>query len=397
MRRHPKAPPRQWFDYLPILGWWGLQREEPIYGRFYWLRPMAIEIGLGFSFAALYQWEILGGQYPSFLGEQERLTLANSQLFALHVRYLAHLILITLMAIATFIDFDERIIPDQVTVTGALLALLLATVAPDVRLPIFPTVYNGVESSSPQVTYALLHAASPQTWPAWLQTRSGLGCGLACFWGWCFAIWPKIWDTRFGYLKALQFMWASMIGAPRKHQRADLPPRRHALWLMLAIGIVGGAGVAAGWAWGGEHWLSLMSALVGLAFGGGMIWAVRIVGKAALRQEAMGFGDVTLMAMIGAFLGWQTALLVFFCAPFTSLVIAVAQKIFSGESHIAFGPYLCAAALILLLWWGDLWNGWADDIFGLGWYIPQLLLVLLVLMGGMLMGLRLMRERGEPA
>ena len=42
------------------------------------------------------------------------------------------------------------------------------------------------------------------------------------------------------------------------------------------------------------------------------MWAVRIIGTLTLRQEAMGFGDVTLMAMIGAFTGWQSTLLIFF-------------------------------------------------------------------------------------
>ena len=39
---------------------------------------------------------------------------------------------------------------------------------------------------------------------------------------------------------------------------------------------------------------------------------VRVLGSQVLRREAMGFGDVTLMAMIGAFLGWQAAVLTFF-------------------------------------------------------------------------------------
>ena len=48
-----------------------------------------------------------------------------------------------------------------------------------------------------------------------------------------------------------------------------------------------------------------------------------MVGSLALRREAMGFGDVTLMAMIGAFLGWQAAVLTFFLAPFFGLAHAL--------------------------------------------------------------------------
>ena len=46
------------------------------------------------------------------------------------------------------------------------------------------------------------------------------------------------------------------------------------------------------------------------------MWAVRLIGTAALRREAMGFGDVTLMMMIGTFLGWQACSDLFFLAPF---------------------------------------------------------------------------------
>ncbi len=86
------------------------------------------------------------------------------------------------------------------------------------------------------------------------------------------------------------------------------------------IGLVGFAAIAGVWYRGGESWLGLLTALVGMVGGGAMVWAVRIVGSAALRKEAMGFGDVTLMMMIGAFLGWQPTIFIFFIAPFAGLV-----------------------------------------------------------------------------
>ena len=63
----------------------------------------------------------------------------------------------------------------------------------------------------------------------------------------------------------------------------------------------------------------LLTALIGLVGSGGIVWAVRLIGTAALRREAMGFGDVTLMMMVGTFLGWQACLIAFFlvavCRP----------------------------------------------------------------------------------
>ncbi|MFH0941228.1 MAG: A24 family peptidase, partial [Candidatus Omnitrophota bacterium] len=66
--------------------------------------------------------------------------------------------------------------------------------------------------------------------------------------------------------------------------------------------------------------------------------------------ESMGGGDVKLLAMIGAFMGWQTALL---CLPIASLIgaiVGVIIKIKTKESVIAFGPYLSIGALASMFW-----------------------------------------------
>lgn len=115
--------------------------------------------------------------------------------------------------------------------------------------------------------------------------------------------------------------------------------------------------------------------LIGLLVGGGLTQTVRVVGSLALRREAMGFGDVTLMAMIGSFLGWQAAVLTFFLAPFfgighalTKLVIYVGKRLSgrpssSADREIPFGPYLSMAALGLLLSWPWMWDNWAKSRF----------------------------------
>ena len=103
---------------------------------------------------------------------------------------------------------------------------------------------------------------------------------------------------------------------------------------ILAMAVIGSAAIAAVWRLGGTWWVGLPTALVGMAGGAGLIWLARIFGSAALGREAMGFGDVTLMGMIGAFLGWQTCLIVFFLAPLAGLVLGVAQLILRRGSGI---------------------------------------------------------------
>ena len=122
-----------------------------------------------------------------------------------------------------------------------------------------------------------------------------------------------------------------------------------------------------------------------------MVWAVRLVASRALLKEAMGFGDVTLMAMIGAFMGWQPSLLIFFLAPFAGAIIAVVQYLLVKEAEIAYGPFLCVATLFVLLRWPQLWERWGP-LFQLGWLIPVILGVCLVLMGLMLLSWRWIRH-----
>lgn len=127
---------------------------------------------------------------------------------------------------------------------------------------------------------------------------------------------------------------------------------------------------AASTAWGG-----LAQGLLGWAVGGGIVWAVRIAAGLVLGKEAMGFGDVTLLAMIGSFVGWQAAVLTFFLAPFFGLAQALWQgipllvkrlfrlKTRPVEHEMPFGPYLSMAALTLLLAWHWLWPRWARELF----------------------------------
>jgi leader peptidase (prepilin peptidase)/N-methyltransferase len=94
----------------------------------------------------------------------------------------------------------------------------------------------------------------------------------------------------------------------------------------------------------------------------------------------MGFGDVTLMMMIGTFLGWQPGLILFFLAPFAGLVIGLVQLILRHDDVIPYGPFLCLAAATVVVAWAPIWN-WAQPLFGLGLLVPAVLVVCLALLG----------------
>ena len=94
---------------------------------------------------------------------------------------------------------------------------------------------------------------------------------------------------------------------------------------------------------------SLLASVLGLIVGGGVTWGVRILGSVVFKKEAMGFGDVKLMAMIGAFVGWQGSLLTLFLGCVFGAIVGTVLALRRGMSaRIPFGPYLAMGAMVAL-------------------------------------------------
>ncbi len=97
---------------------------------------------------------------------------------------------------------------------------------------------------------------------------------------------------------------------------------------------------------------SLIFSAAGLAFGFGLTQGVRLLARAMFRKEAMGFGDVKLMAAIGAYTGWEGVLQTFFLGSVLGAVVGVVHRWVTKDAYICFGPFLAAGAL-LALFFGD--------------------------------------------
>ncbi|MEE8360406.1 MAG: prepilin peptidase [Candidatus Omnitrophota bacterium] len=101
----------------------------------------------------------------------------------------------------------------------------------------------------------------------------------------------------------------------------------------------------------GTHLLGLAHSALGVLAGGGLIYLIGLLGEAIFKKEAMGGGDVKLMAMVGAFLGWKLALLAaFILAPLFGAVFGIIVKIKYKESLIPYGPFLSIATIISIVW-----------------------------------------------
>lgn len=99
-----------------------------------------------------------------------------------------------------------------------------------------------------------------------------------------------------------------------------------------------------------SHKTAFLRSFLGIFAGGGAIYLTGMIGDAIFKKETMGGGDVKLMAMVGAFIGWKFALLTFFIAPFFGSVVGIILKIKEGKSLIPYGPFLSLGALISIVW-----------------------------------------------
>jgi leader peptidase (prepilin peptidase)/N-methyltransferase len=241
-------------DNIPIVGWLALRGECRSCGAPIAARYPLVEALVGLLFVGVYLIDIVFGPRTPW-GE---IPAEN------FLSWFYHATLVALLVAATFIDYDTYTIPDEITVFGMVLGLVLGTLWPTIR---------------------------PE--PATASTHAG------------------------GF----------MVG------------------------------------------------LTGLLVGGGLIWFVRVFAPLIFRREAMGFGDVTLMGMIGAFMGWRAAVLTFFLAPFFGLGHAAwklarvvvkwlrGEKTSTADHEVPYGPYLSMAAVALLLSWPWFWEKWAKSYF----------------------------------
>ena len=139
---------------------------------------------------------------------------------------------------------------------------------------------------------------------------------------------------------------------------ADYPYARREM--MKEIAFVGPAVLfgAVGWAVG--QWLgapvepwpagsALMACATGFVIGGAIVWALRIVASLLLDTEALGLGDVHLMACVGAAFGWRVAVVGFVVAPFIGLAWWVANLFRRAPMRMPFGPSLAVGSLSAFL------------------------------------------------
>lgn len=91
---------------------------------------------------------------------------------------------------------------------------------------------------------------------------------------------------------------------------------------------------------------AVLSALIGAVVGFGILWLVGVAGRWAFKEEAMGGGDIKMMAMVGAFVGWQGVLLTIFLGALAGTAIFLPLTLLGRKKLVPFGVFLAIGAAV---------------------------------------------------
>jgi prepilin signal peptidase PulO-like enzyme (type II secretory pathway) len=432
-KKRPENPEhfvKNWFDFVPILGWFSLSRigtrlellneSERLPGlesRQFWLRPFFVELFAALGSVWLFVWEV---QQQMLLPEGITVRETWETVF---LRFCVHLIFFTFLLAASLIDIDDMIIPDVLTIPGTILGLLVAACFPQTFLPV-TEIRNEVVLVSPRETgknpmeyYDIRRTVLPKAVPLNIYSPNPVNTNstvntintvntidainisqshskpkpqtgqiktiflLSSLWSfWCFAMLYRVWYSKLPFRKAAAIFCRWLYRSPRTKWLVTAAISGSALFGVIVLIF---PALTTG----------LLTALIGMASGMILIWGIRLIGSAVLGREAMGFGDVTLMGMIGIFLGWQSCILIFFLAPFAGLILGILNIMMGRNREFPYGPFLCLATAGVVVAWKPVWTT-MEPVFELGGFIIGVVMIFCFVMFGVLLGLwRKIRDR----
>ena len=124
--------------------------------------------------------------------------------------------------------------------------------------------------------------------------------------------------------------------------------------------------------WSGKY-LPLVNSVIGLLFGGGILLLIAVIAKAIVKKDAMGGGDIKLLAFVGSFIGWKLVLLTLIFASFIGSIVGgivlLQLRIKNRDTpitghYIPFGPYLAMGTFLALLWGNTLISWYFNTFLG---------------------------------
>lgn len=340
--KHPIA----WYDNIPLLSWFLLGRAcRHCGGQIRAMYPL-IELGCGLVFSLIFIAYML-------LGLRENMVLLSSfpgPGSADWATLALYLWLISALLAASIIDFQYMVIPLSITSLTVVVGVLVHGLFP-----------------------------GPMLWQI-----SGPTAGLTV--GGCVGLIISAVLLRLGIFRPTfgTELEKGFVRRSRRKSRKPLPAEaepeesdrsatvsarkemlHEILYLSPAVGLAvlgllltsGDTALAQSWEriFANAHLNALAGALFGFLIGGAIVWGTRILGTLAFGREAMGLGDVHLMAAGGAVLGWLGPVLAFFIAPFFGLLAVVLCAARRRADELPYGPWLSLGLLTVILFQDKIW------------------------------------------
>ena len=330
-----------WFENVPVLGWLWLGGK---------CRHCKTKISIQYPLIEALCALLFAGVFVIYYDTHLRPAFAAPGLPATWPVLAVQLVMIAGLLAATVIDARLYIIPTPIPWTIAIVAAIVLPIA---------AALGGLPADLAHAP--IVSQIAPVVGPIGIGVAIGGTLGLVIAWS----------LLRTGLLPRSFDELEEQLDQPNEPDAfLDHPhPRREVLKELLFVlapllGMILGGFIAQRWfnhATPALPWGVLAGVVCGFFAGGGLVWATRILGTLGFGKEAMGLGDVYLLAAIAAVLGPVDAIFVFFIAPFmglaAALVMAGISAIVKGELRvIPYGPYLAGAALVTMIFRHPLFN-----------------------------------------
>jgi len=331
-----------WYNNLPILSWFILRGRCRHCGAGFSIRYALVELFTALLFVGLY--------WVYFQGRIRGADLLPTFERGGWILYGGHIFLICALLASSLIDGEHWIIPLSISYSMAVTGLVLSMVWP-----------YCLTELAPADLWRVIPYAGAQSGAVGLGAALGLAVGL--------------WMMKKGYITRSFAEWeAAQIEKEREQkekkeeneQEIEVDIRREmvreiafltpavALGLIFMVALTGENELGGAWERiiQEQKWLAgLLGSVFGFMIGGAVVWGTRILGSLAFGREAMGLGDVHLMAGVGAVLGWVSPTIAFFVAPFMGLGWALARLALHRSREIPYGPFLSMATVLVMVFY----------------------------------------------
>ena len=174
--------------------------------------------------------------------------------------------------------------------------------------------------------------------------------------GWLFP-----WSIYQGYTESNLILLASMIVLAGMFITTFMIDLKHYIIPneIIIFGIAAGAVFTGFLSYFKGDWYVLINAGIGFLAGGLTFFLIVILGEWFMKQEAMGMGDVKLMAVVGLFIGWKLTIIAMLMSFMIGSVVSIfllATKIKGRKDMIPFGPFIILGSVVAIIWGNQIIN-----------------------------------------